>query len=112
LFSSRDFAGANLLTLLLYAALSGTLFFLTLNLIQVQEYSATAAGAAFLPFVLIMFLFRAGLGVSSITSGPAASNIWTDHRCGGSLCSVYRNRGALLVGSLSCRNGARSGNGD
>ncbi|HZE69317.1 MAG TPA: MFS transporter [Pyrinomonadaceae bacterium] len=55
LFRSRDFAGANLLTLLLYASLSGTLFFLTLNLIQVQGYSATAAGAAFLPFVLIMF---------------------------------------------------------
>ena len=55
LFRSRNFSGANLLTLLLYAALGGSLFFLTLNLIQVQGYSATAAGAAFLPFVLIMF---------------------------------------------------------
>jgi MFS family permease len=55
LFRSRDFSGANLLTLLLYAALGGALFFLTLNLIQIQGYSATAAGAAFLPFVLIMF---------------------------------------------------------
>src|ERR1043165_3088860 len=55
LFHSRDFAGANLLTLLLYAALSGTFFFFTLNLIQVQGYSATAAGAALLPFVVIMF---------------------------------------------------------
>ncbi len=55
LFRSRDFAGANLLTILLYAALGGTLFFLTLNLIQVQGYLATAAGAAFLPFVIIMF---------------------------------------------------------
>jgi EmrB/QacA subfamily drug resistance transporter len=56
LFRSADFAGANLLTLLLYSALGGTLFFLPLNLIQVQRYSATAAGAALLPFVLIMFL--------------------------------------------------------
>ncbi len=56
LFRSPDFAGANLLTLLLYSALGGTLFFLPLNLIQVQHYSATAAGAALLPFVLIMFL--------------------------------------------------------
>jgi hypothetical protein len=56
LFSSRDFAGANLLTLFLYAALAGTLFFMPLNLIQVQRYSATAAGAATLPFILIMFL--------------------------------------------------------
>jgi len=55
LFRSRNFAGANLLTLFLYAALTGTLFFLPLNLIQVQGYSATAAGAATLPFILIMF---------------------------------------------------------
>jgi EmrB/QacA subfamily drug resistance transporter len=55
LFRSQNFAGANVLTLLLYAALSGTLFYLALNLVQVQGYSATAAGAAFLPFVIIMF---------------------------------------------------------
>src|SRR5205814_1667384 len=36
LFGSQDFAGANLLTLFLYSALGGTLFFLPLNLIQVQ----------------------------------------------------------------------------
>jgi len=56
LFRSRNFSGANLLTLFLYTALSGALFFLPLNLIQVQGYTATAAGAALLPFVLIMFL--------------------------------------------------------
>lgn len=56
LFRSVNFTGANLLTLFLYAALSGTLFFLPLNLIQVQGYTATAAGAATLPFILIMFL--------------------------------------------------------
>ena len=59
LFRSRTFSGANLLTFLLYAALGGTLFFLPLNLIQVQHYSATAAGAALLPFILIIsFLSR------------------------------------------------------
>src|SRR5688500_1905019 len=56
MFRSRNFSGANLLTLFLYTALSGALFFLPLNLIQVQGYSATAAGAALLPFILIMFL--------------------------------------------------------
>jgi EmrB/QacA subfamily drug resistance transporter len=56
LFSSRNFAGANMLTLFLYASLVGTLFFMPLNLIQVQGYTATAAGAATLPFILIMFL--------------------------------------------------------
>ena len=56
LFRSRNFAGANLVTLLLYSAMSGALFFLPLNLIQVQDYPATAAGAALLPFILLMFL--------------------------------------------------------
>ncbi|MFN2497953.1 MAG: MFS transporter [Pyrinomonadaceae bacterium] len=54
LFRSRNFSGTNILSLLLYFAL-GALFFLTLNLIQVQGFSPTAAGAALLPFVLIMF---------------------------------------------------------
>src|SRR5207302_5777377 len=62
LFRSRTFTGANLLTFLLYGALGGTLFFLPLNLIQVQHYSATAAGAAFLPFILIMFLLSRWAG--------------------------------------------------
>src|SRR5205823_6412838 len=62
LFRSRTFTGANLLTFLLYSALGGTLFFLPLNLIQVQHYSATAAGAAFLPFILIMFLLSRWAG--------------------------------------------------
>ncbi|HEY6329016.1 MAG TPA: MFS transporter [Blastocatellia bacterium] len=53
LFRSRDFSGANLLTLFLYGALSGSLFFLPLNLIQVQGYSATAAGSSMLPFIIL-----------------------------------------------------------
>ena len=56
LFRSRSFTGANLLTLLLYAALSAVLFFLPLNLIQVQGYTTTQAGGALLPFILLMFL--------------------------------------------------------
>lgn len=56
LFRSRNFTGANLLTLFLYTALGGGMFFFPLNLIQVQGYSATAAGAAWLPFILILFL--------------------------------------------------------
>ncbi len=56
MFRSRNFGGANLLTLFLYTGLSGMLFFLPLNLIQVQGYSATQAGAALLPFIVLMFL--------------------------------------------------------
>lgn len=55
LLRSRNLSGANLLTLFLYTALAGALFFFPLNLIQVQGYTATAAGAASLPFILIMF---------------------------------------------------------
>ncbi|HEU4627631.1 MAG TPA: MFS transporter [Steroidobacteraceae bacterium] len=54
LFRSREFSGANLLTLLLYFALSGAMFFLPFNLIGIQGYSATEAGAAFLPFTIVM----------------------------------------------------------
>ena len=56
LFRDRNFSGANVLTVLLYAALGGALFLLPFLLIQVHGYSATAAGAAFLPFSAIVGL--------------------------------------------------------
>ncbi len=56
LFRSQSFSAANLLTLFLYTALNGLLFFFPLNLIQVQHYTATQAGAALLPLILILFL--------------------------------------------------------
>jgi EmrB/QacA subfamily drug resistance transporter len=55
LFRSRTFTLANLLTLLLYAALGIMLFLVPMNLIDVQQYDATQAGAALLPFPVIMF---------------------------------------------------------
>jgi len=55
LFRSLNFSGANLLTLFRYSALSGNLFFFPLDLIRVQGYSPTQAGAALLPFILLMF---------------------------------------------------------
>jgi EmrB/QacA subfamily drug resistance transporter len=56
LFQSATFSGANLITLFLYAALGIFFFVFPLNLIQIQNYSATATGAAALPMILLMFL--------------------------------------------------------
>ena len=55
LFRSRTFVGVNVVTLLIYACLSGLLFFLPMTLIQIRGYGATQAGAATLPFVLLLF---------------------------------------------------------
>jgi EmrB/QacA subfamily drug resistance transporter len=62
LFRSATFAGTNLLTFFLYAALGGALFFLPFNLIQVQGYSPAAAGASLLPFVLLVSAMSRQMG--------------------------------------------------
>jgi EmrB/QacA subfamily drug resistance transporter len=84
LFKSRSFSGANLLTLFLYAALGIFFFLFPLNLIQVQEYSTTATGAAIVPFVLLMFLLS---------------------RWSGGLVARYGPRGPLLIGPLIAASG-------
>ncbi len=62
IFRSRTFSGANLLTLLLYGGLGGSLYFFPFNLQQVQGYAPTAAGAAFLPFTAIVFILSRWAG--------------------------------------------------
>lgn len=55
LFRSRRFTGANLVTLLFYMALTGSLYFVPFLMMQVHGYSAFVAGSAFLPFVAMTF---------------------------------------------------------
>jgi EmrB/QacA subfamily drug resistance transporter len=54
LFGSARFVGLNLMTFLLYGALAGFVLLLPYRLIKIAGYSATAAGAALLPFPLVM----------------------------------------------------------
>jgi EmrB/QacA subfamily drug resistance transporter len=70
LFLSRTFTLANVLTLLLYGALGIVMFLLPLYLIQVQHYSATAAGAALVPFAVIMFALSRWAGGLVVRVGP------------------------------------------
>ncbi len=70
LFRSRVFSGVNVITLLIYAVLAGLFFFLPMFLIQVHGYSATAAGAASLPFVALLFLLSSWSGGLYDRLGP------------------------------------------
>jgi predicted MFS family arabinose efflux permease len=69
LFRSRTFTLANLLTLFLYGSLTTVFWLVPLNLIQVQRYSATSAGAALLPFPLLMFALSRWSGGLTATVG-------------------------------------------
>ncbi|HXZ60755.1 MAG TPA: MFS transporter [Steroidobacteraceae bacterium] len=84
LFRSPTFSGVNLLTLLLYGGLGGGFFFLPFLLIQARGYSATAAGAAYLPFTVI-------LGVLS--------------RWSGGLIDRFGARGPLILGPTVAAGG-------
>jgi EmrB/QacA subfamily drug resistance transporter len=70
LFRNRCFSGVNGLTLLLYFALGGAMFFLPFDLIRVQGWRATEAGAALIPFAVVMGLGSAFAGRLADRIGP------------------------------------------
>ncbi|MEM7641283.1 MAG: MFS transporter [Pseudomonadota bacterium] len=62
LFRDRAFSGLNAFTFLLYAALGGLMLLLPYVLIQGLGFSATAAGAAILPFPAILAIASRSAG--------------------------------------------------
>jgi EmrB/QacA subfamily drug resistance transporter len=70
LFRSRQFTGANLVTLLVYSALGGLFFLLMLQLQNVLGYRALRAGASLLPVNALMLLISPTAGRVGQRVGP------------------------------------------
>jgi len=69
-FRSRQFSGANLVTLFVYAALGATTFLLVVHLQQDLGYSALEAGASLLPLTVLMLLFSTKSAALAQRIGP------------------------------------------
>jgi EmrB/QacA subfamily drug resistance transporter len=70
IFRSRQFTGANLATLFVYAALGGAMFFVAIELQTELGYSALLAGASFWPMTLLLFTLSARVGRLAQRIGP------------------------------------------
>ncbi len=70
IFQSKLVTGANLVTLFLYFALNGIIFFLILNFQQLQQYSPILAGLGMLPSILLITFLSGPAGSLSDKIGP------------------------------------------
>lgn len=70
LFADRTFSAANVMTLLVYAALGAVLFFLVLQLQTVGGYDALEAGLATLPITACMLVLSSRAGALGQRIGP------------------------------------------
>ncbi|WP_093613690.1 DHA2 family efflux MFS transporter permease subunit [Actinoplanes philippinensis] len=70
IFRSRAFSGANLVTLLVYAANGGVFLLVVVNLQVVAGFSPLASGVALLPITVLMLLLSARAGALGQRIGP------------------------------------------
>ena len=84
LFRSGKFGGANLVTLLFYMALTGSLYLLPFLMMHVHGHSAFVTGSVFLPFVAMAFLIG---------------------RLSARICARFGTRVPLVVASLAVAAG-------
>jgi MFS family permease len=70
IFRTPQFTYANLVTLVVYAALGGLFFFLVVDLQVVAGFSPLLAGSALLPITVIMLLFSTQAGALATRIGP------------------------------------------
>jgi predicted MFS family arabinose efflux permease len=69
-FRSKQFSGANLVTVAVYGALGVATFLVVVHLQTNLGYSALEAGAALLPITVVMLLLSARMGALSQHIGP------------------------------------------
>jgi predicted MFS family arabinose efflux permease len=70
LFKNRGFAGANTVMLLVGLAMFGVFFYVSLYVQQVLHYSAIQAGAAFLPWTVLIIVLAPQAGRLTDRVGP------------------------------------------
>jgi sugar phosphate permease len=70
LFASRVFSGANVVTVLLYGALSGALFLLPFDLVVRRGLTAAEAGITILPFGIVIGVMSRFMGGLADAHGP------------------------------------------
>jgi EmrB/QacA subfamily drug resistance transporter len=96
LFRNPRFAGANLLTFLSYGSLGAAFYAVPFFLIGVRHFSPSAAGAAFLPIIVLMFAFSGQIGKAAAKFGELPFMV---------LGSALSAAGFALLALLARRNG-------
>jgi EmrB/QacA subfamily drug resistance transporter len=109
LFRNGTFAGANIVVLLVFLAMFGVFFFVSLYMQNILGYSAVQAGAAFLPMTILVMLVAPVAGRLSdrvgsrwlMTSGMVllAGQLFYFSRLGAD-ATFWRLLPALLVGGV------------